>query len=64
MKRQEFDGGVWWIEDGDLHLDIPKFLERLGLEDTGESRDLTVQALLEVAREHMADVRIMVIRHL
>ena len=64
MKRQEFDGGVWWIEDGELHLDIPKLLERLRLEDTRESRDLAVQTLLEVAREHMADVRIMVIRRL
>ena len=64
MKRQEFDGGVWWIEDGELGLDIAKLLERFGLEDTQENRDLAVQIALEEAREHMPDVPIVVVERL
>lgn len=53
---EEFDGGVWRIEDGVLHLDIPKLLERLGIPDTEENRDLAIKTALEVAQEQMPEI--------
>lgn len=38
--RVELNGGIWWIERGDLHVDISKLLERLGLEDNPVNREI------------------------
>lgn len=43
--RIELNDGVWWIEQGDLHVDISKLLERLGLEDTKVNREIATMWL-------------------
>ena len=43
------DNGAWWIEDGELHLDIPRLLKNLGLPDTEANRELAVKFVLELA---------------
>lgn len=49
----DLEGKVYWIESGDLHFDIPKFLEYLGVEDTEKNRDLAVEVFLETARKYL-----------
>ena len=63
MKKQ-FHHGVWTIEDEALHLDIPKLLNRLALEDTPDNRDLAVKTALEVASEAMPNLPIIVTTNL
>lgn len=52
----EYDEGVWWIQGGELHLDIPKLLTRLNLEDTPENRDLAVEEAIAAIAKYMPDV--------
>ncbi len=47
----QFDGGIWTINGDQLHLDIPKLLEKLGIADTQENRDLATQVALQVLRQ-------------
>lgn len=58
--KEVYDGGVWWVENGELHLDIPKLLKRLGFPDTQENRDLAVRTATKVAREIYPDLPIIV----
>ena len=47
------DNGAWWIEDGILHLDIPRLIKNCGLPDTEANRDLAVNLVLEVAAKEL-----------
>lgn len=51
-----FEGGVWWTENGELHLDIPMLLRLVGLPDTKENRDLAVKVALEVVASELPGI--------
>ena len=57
----ENDNGAWWVEDGVLHLDMPRLLRNLGLEDTEENRGLAVKVVLEVAQKELPRKPVMVV---
>ena len=61
MMGDAFDLGVLSIEDGKLHLDIPKLLAYCELPDTEENRDLAVKTCIKVMRELRPDQTMFVV---
>lgn len=63
MTEAKVDMGAWWIEDRELHLDIPRLLKNCGLPDTGANRALVVCHILDVAAKELPRSPCVVFEH-
>ena len=55
--------GAWWVEGGELHVDIPWLLRNCGLVDIEENRDLAVKVVLELAADKLPRVPVTVLEN-
>lgn len=47
---------LWWIENNELHLNMPVLLRKAGLPDTEQNRTLAVEAAQELLEEYYPGV--------
>lgn len=62
MMTNEHDRGAWWVEGDELHIDVPRLLENMGMVDTEESRDEAVAIIQEAVATIVPGVPTKVIR--